>query len=162
MFPHLREGTDGTQNNNVGLGESMTSMWENLAPHWQLAVVGGGVLTILLLLLLFCCICCCRTRKKASKDRAGASAAHSLLPATNPPSVVNSATNSAYYQRKLNGTSTPIVNRSGIGTGPMEMASLLPSHAVPPPYSDGFVVPAEEPYHILEIPANQVDTFAIF
>ncbi|KIH68644.1 hypothetical protein ANCDUO_01012 [Ancylostoma duodenale] len=36
------------------------------------------------------------------------------------------------------------------------MASLLPSHAVPPPYSDGFAVPAEEPYHILEIPANQI------
>ncbi|EYC36745.1 hypothetical protein Y032_0861g2738 [Ancylostoma ceylanicum] len=156
LFPHLSEGNGKTENDNAGLGESMTSLWENLAPHWQLGVVCGGVLTTLLLLLLLCCVCCCRTRKKASKGRAGASAAHSLLPATNPPSVVNSATNSAYYQRKLNGTSTPIIARTGIGSGPMEMASLLPSHAVPPPYSDGFPVPAEEPYHILEIPANQI------
>ncbi|RCN47069.1 kringle domain protein, partial [Ancylostoma caninum] len=92
LFPHLGEGSGKAENDNAGLGDSMTSF----------------------------------------------------------------ATNSAYYQRKLNGTSTPIVARTGIGSGPMEMASLLPSHAVPPPYSDGFPVPAEEPYHILEIPANQI------
>ncbi|PIO59593.1 kringle domain protein [Teladorsagia circumcincta] len=70
------------------------------------------------------------------------------------------AANSAYYQRKMNGTSTPIMSRGGVGSGPMEMASLLPSHAVPPPYGEPFHVPhdphADEPYHILEIPANQI------
>nr|CDJ96532.1 Immunoglobulin I-set and Kringle and Tyrosine protein kinase domain containing protein [Haemonchus contortus] len=161
LFPHLADSNTNTGNNNGSLGESLTSMWENLAPHWQLAVVGGGVLSLLLLMLLFCCICCCRTRKKnGTKSRGGTSAAHSLLPATNPPSVVNSAANSAYYQRKMNGTSTPIMARGGIGSGPMEMASLLPSHAVPPPYGEPFHVPhdphADEPYHILEIPANQI------
>lgn len=162
LFPHLAEGNGNAENNNVGLSESMTSMWENLPPHWQLAVIGGGVLSLLLLLLLFCCICCCRTRKKNSctKDRGTTSAAHSLLPATNPPSVVNSAANSAYYQRKMNGTSTPIMTRGGIGNGPLEMASLLPNHGVPPPYAEPFHVPddlhIEEPYHILEIPANQI------
>ncbi|PIO74391.1 protein tyrosine kinase [Teladorsagia circumcincta] len=73
---------------------------------------------------------------------------------------VFSAANSAYYQRKMNGTSTPIMSRGGVGSGPMEMASLLPSHAVPPPYGEPFHVPhdphADEPYHILEIPANQI------
>ncbi|VDO82894.1 unnamed protein product [Haemonchus placei] len=161
LFPHLADSNTNTGNNNGSLGDSLTSMWENLAPHWQLAVVGGGVLSLLLLMLLFCCICCCRTRKKnGTKSRGGTSAAHSLLPATNPPSVVNSAANSAYYQRKMNGTSTPIMARGGIGSGPMEMASLLPSHAVPPPYGEPFHVPhdphADEPYHILEIPANQI------
>ncbi|KAK6021099.1 kringle domain protein, partial [Ostertagia ostertagi] len=160
LFPHLSDGNTNTGSTNVGVGDSLTSMWENLAPHWQLAVVGGGVLSLLLLLLLFCCICCCRTRKKNCTKGRGTSAAHSLLPATNPPSVVNSAANSAYYQRKMNGTSTPIMSRGGVGSGPMEMASLLPSHAVPPPYGEPFHVPhdphADEPYHILEIPANQI------
>lgn len=176
----MRSSNLGFGNFQVGLGDSMTSLWENLAPHWQLAVVGGGVLSLLLLLMLFCCVCCCRSRKKNSCAKArGTSTAHSLLPTTNPPSVVNrcvmsaflegvwisvaacfSAANSAYYQRKMNGTSTPIMSRAGIGPGPMEMASLLPSHGVPPPYGEPFHGPhdphGDEPYHILEIPANQV------
>ncbi|KJH50878.1 kringle domain protein [Dictyocaulus viviparus] len=161
LFPHLAEGNANTENNSDKLGESVTSMWENLPPQWQLVVIGGGVLSLLLLLLLFCCICCCQTRKKntCAKDR-GTSAAHSLLPATNPPSIVNSAANSTYYQRKMNGTSTPIMTRVGIGNGPLEMASIPPTHVVPPPYGEPFHVPndthVEEPYHILEIPASQI------
>ncbi|VDM56855.1 unnamed protein product, partial [Angiostrongylus costaricensis] len=73
---------------------------------------------------------------------------------------MTTAANSAYYQRKMNGTSTPIMTRGGIGSGPLEMASLLPNHSVPPPYAEPFHVPddlhVDEPYHILEIPANQI------
>ncbi|CAD6195795.1 unnamed protein product [Caenorhabditis auriculariae] len=166
MYPHLAEAPRGHGNGdtNGGLSESVTALWDSLAPHTQLAVVGGGVFVSLLFLLLFCCACCCRAKKKSQKARQ--TSAHIPLHSSTAPSIINSAANSAYY-RKLNGTSTPIMSTRG--PGGVEMSSLLQpgsiNHLGPPPYADHSAFPMrnaeppiadEHPYHVLEISPSQL------
>ncbi|PAV84686.1 hypothetical protein WR25_02240 [Diploscapter pachys] len=156
MYPHLVDKPTITSDNGRSVSDSVASLWESLSPQWQLAMVSGGVVFGLLLLFLLCCACCCRSKKKSTKGRPSAQG-HIPLHASGPPSIVNSAVNSAYY-RKLNGTSTPIMGRGQ--AGPMEMASLLPpaQYAVPPPYPEPIRQhdSVQEPYHILEIPSSQL------